>query len=98
MLRSFRKRHCTEMGMGLGSDDVVAQLKGRIPVNNQDERKYMIEALACVKKCFINSGSGIMDFLKEIEIVKPDIFVVNEDETHPQRKSCAKNLEFNISC
>ena len=48
--------------VGLGSDDTVFNLKGRYPVNNQDERKYMIDALRCVKKTLINAGSGIMDF------------------------------------
>ena len=78
--------------VGLGSDDTVSQLKGRYPVNNQDERKYMIEALASVKKCFINSGSGIMDFLKEIEGVKPDIFIVNEDGNTPAKEELCRKL------
>ena len=65
--------------VGLGSDSTVAALKGRYPVNNQDERKYMLEALACVKHVEINSGSGILDFVEEIKQLKPDMFVVNED-------------------
>jgi cytidyltransferase-like protein len=68
-----------DLYVGLGADETIYGLKGRYPVNNQEERKYIIEALACVKKCYINSGSGIMDFLNEINLVKPDIFVVNED-------------------
>jgi cytidyltransferase-like protein len=81
-----------DLYVGLGSDDTVSQLKGRYPVNNQDERKYMIEALASVKKCFINSGSGIMDFLKEIESLKPDIFVVNEDGNTPAKEELCRKL------
>ena len=81
-----------DLYVGLGSDDTVSQLKGRYPVNNQDERKYMIEALASVKKCFINSGSGIMDFLKEIEGVKPDIFIVNEDGNTPAKEELCRKL------
>ncbi|RPI00935.1 MAG: cytidyltransferase, partial [Ignavibacteriae bacterium] len=65
--------------VGLGSDSTVSALKGRYPVNNQDERKYMLEALSCVKQCRINSGSGLLDFIDEIKQVKPDIFIVNED-------------------
>ncbi len=76
--------------VGLGSDETVSQLKGRYPVNNQDERRYMIEALASVKKCIINSGSGIMDFLKEIESVKPDIFIVNEDGNTPAKEELCR--------
>ena len=48
--------------VGLGSDETVYNLKGRYPVNNQDERKYMLDALDCVKEVLINKGSGIMDF------------------------------------
>ena len=81
-----------DLYVGLGSDDTVSQLKGRYPVNNQDERKYMIEALASVKKCFINSGSGIIDFLKEIEGVKPDIFIVNEDGNTPAKEELCRKL------
>lgn len=78
--------------VGLGSDATVFHLKGLYPVNNQDERKYMLEALSCVKRVFINSGSGIMDFVEEITQLKPDIFIVNEDGNSPAKESLSKNL------
>jgi cytidyltransferase-like protein len=78
--------------VGLGSDETVSNLKGRFPVNNQDERKYMIDALACVKECIINSGSGIMDFMKEIETIRPDIFIVNEDGNTPAKEELSRQL------
>jgi cytidyltransferase-like protein len=78
--------------VGLGSDSTIFELKGRFPINNQDERKYMIDALASVKKCIINTGSGIMDFIKEIETVKPDIFIVNEDGNTPTKEELSKKL------
>lgn len=78
--------------VGLGSDETVYTLKGRYPINNQDERKFMIDALTCVKKCAINSGSGIMDFLREIETMKPDIFIVNEDGNTPAKEELSKKL------
>ena len=65
--------------VGLGSDQTVFDLKGRYPINNQDERKYMLEALSCVKNCRINSGKGLLDFVNEIKQIQPEIFVVNED-------------------
>jgi cytidyltransferase-like protein len=76
--------------VGLGSDETVFNLKGRYPIHNQDERKYIIDALAFVKECYINSGSGIMDFIKEIEKVKPDYFVVNEDGNTPAKEELSK--------
>ncbi len=84
--------------VGLGSDNTVYNLKGRYPVNNQDERQYMIKALACVKDCLINSGSGIMDFLNEIDTIKPDIFIVNEDGNTPAKEALCreKGIEFHV--
>ena len=74
-----------EVHIGLGSDQTVLALKGRAPVNTQAERKYMLEALRHVSSCQINRGSGIMDFLSELERIAPDIFVVNEDGNTPAK-------------
>jgi cytidyltransferase-like protein len=78
--------------VGLGSDETVYNLKGKYPVNNQEERKYMIDALKYIEECKINTGSGMMDFLKEIEEIKPDIFIVNEDGNTPDKEELCKKL------
>jgi cytidyltransferase-like protein len=80
--------------VGLGSDSTVFGLKGLYPVNNQDERKYMLESLACVHKVFINAGSGILDFAEEIARLKPDIFIVNEDGNSPAKENLSKELHI----
>ena len=74
-----------EVHVGLGSDRTVAALKGRAPVNTQAERQYMLEALRHVKSCQINSGSGLLDFLAELDRVAPDVLVVNEDGNTPAK-------------
>ena len=76
----------------IGSDKTVRELKGRFPVNTQDERKYMLEALKCVKACYIGSGSGHLDFLAELKRVAPDIFVVNEDGNSPAKAGLCREL------
>lgn len=77
--------------VGIGSDRTVEELKGRFPVNTQEERKYMLEALRHVASCRVNSGSGIMDFLAEFKKVSPDIFIVNEDGNTPTKAQlCAE--------
>ena len=38
----------------------------------------MVKAIRYVKDAFINAGDGILDFLPTLDIVKPDILVVNE--------------------
>ena len=81
-----------EVYVGIGSDRTVKELKGRYPVNTQDERKYLLEALRHVKCCFINQGSGIMDFLEELKRVAPDYLVVNEDGNTPAKLKLCRQL------
>jgi cytidyltransferase-like protein len=78
--------------VGIGSDRAIKELKGRYPVNTQEERKYMLEALRHVKACFINQGSGIMDFLEELDRVSPDYFVVNEEGNTPAKLQLCQRL------
>lgn len=82
--------------VGIGSDKTIFELKGRYPVYTQDERKYMLQAIQYVKECVINTGSGMMDFLEEIETIKPDIFLVNEDGHTPAKEELCKqkNIEY----
>ena len=79
--------------VGIGSDRTVKDLKGRFPVTNEAERKYMLEALRSVKKCFINSGSGIMDFLGEVKKISPDKFIVNEEGHTPAKAQLCRQLK-----
>lgn len=82
----------------IGSDENVQDLKGRYPVNNQDERAYTLNALQAVKECRINTGFGILDFLDEIELIKPDIFVVNEDGNTPSKAELCRQrgIEYKV--
>ncbi|MEI6060442.1 MAG: L-rhamnose mutarotase [Bacteroidota bacterium] len=81
-----------DLYVSIGADENVNQLKGRYPVNNQDERKYMIASLACVTRCIINSGWGYLDFEKELNELMPDIFVVNEDGHTPSKQALCKEM------
>lgn len=87
-----------ELYVSIGSDENVYHLKGRYPVNSQDERRYMINALACVKKCMVNSGWGYIDFESELREVMPDVFVVNEDGHTPSKQLLCMELgiEYHI--
>jgi cytidyltransferase-like protein len=81
-----------DVHVGIGSDKTVNALKGRYPVNTQQERKYMLEAVRFVKACYINTGSGIMDFLAELDRVSPDYLVVNEDGNTPDKLHLCRRL------
>jgi cytidyltransferase-like protein len=82
--------------VSIGSDDTIRGLKNREPFLNELERKTMIEELRSVKKVLIGSGSGIIDFADEIEEVKPDVFVVNEDgDSKEKMEFCQrKGIEY----
>ncbi len=81
-----------DLYVALGSDQTVYDLKGRPPVNNQEERLYMVQALRCVKQAFISRGSGMLDFIHEFKEIQPDIFIVNEDGNLPaKRKLCEEH-------
>ncbi|MBK8723093.1 MAG: adenylyltransferase/cytidyltransferase family protein [Saprospiraceae bacterium] len=68
-----------DLYVGIGSDQTILELKNRNTIFKENERKYIIENLKFVKKCFINSGNSKLDFLKELDELNPDIFVVNQD-------------------
>ncbi len=75
-----------DLYVGIGSDATIRELKGRDTIYPQEERKYMIDAIRSVKECRINRGSGILDFLPELDDIKPDIMVVNEDGATPEKE------------
>lgn len=68
-----------DLYVGIGSDATIRELKHRETVNDERERLYMVKAIRYVKDAWVNSGSGIMDFEKEVLALKPDIFFVNHD-------------------
>ena len=81
-----------DLYVGVGSDKTVYDLKGRLPVNNEDERLFMIKSVKCVKEAFVAGGSGMLDFLDEFKALQPDIFIVNEDGSTPDKqKFCHEN-------
>jgi hypothetical protein len=61
-------------------------------VNNEEERRFMLESVRHVHQCRVNKGWGIMDFLQELDEIKPDIFVVNEDGHTPEKQDLCRKL------
>jgi cytidyltransferase-like protein len=81
-----------DLYVAVGSDRTVYDLKGRAPVNSEEERLYMIKSVGCVKDAFVAHGSGMLDFLDEFNSLRPDIFIVNEDGSTPDKqKLCQEN-------
>ncbi|MBZ0296463.1 MAG: adenylyltransferase/cytidyltransferase family protein [Anaerolineae bacterium] len=81
-----------DLYVALGSDQTVYELKGRVPINSEDERRYMVQSLACVKEAFVSAGSGMLDFEGELTALQPDVFIVNEDGNIPQKEGLCRRL------
>ncbi|MEN8097580.1 MAG: adenylyltransferase/cytidyltransferase family protein [Chloroflexota bacterium] len=81
-----------DLYVALGSDKTIFDLKGKVPVNSEQERLYMVQSVKYVKEAFVSQGAGMLDFVREFEIIKPDILIVNEDGNTPdKRKLCAEH-------
>lgn len=86
-------RQAAEYGdlyVGIGSDATVLKYKNHETVYKEQERLYMVKSIRYVKDAFINQGSGIMDFIPTVELVKPDILVVNEDGGSEEKRAFCK--------
>lgn len=81
-----------DLYVGLGSDKTIEELKARKTINPDKERLYMVKALRVVKDAWINSGSGMLDFVEELKELKPDIFFVNTDGHTPGKEQLCKEL------
>jgi cytidyltransferase-like protein len=81
-----------DLYVALGSDKTIFDLKGRVPINNELERLFMVQAVSFVKKAFISRGSGMLDFEEELREIKPDFLVVNEDGNLSEKETLCRQL------
>ena len=85
-----------DLYVGIGSDKTIEGLKARKTINTDQERLYMVKALRVVKDAWINSGSGLMDFEKELREFRPDIFFVNEDGFSIEKQDLCNELNIRL--
>ena len=81
-----------DLYVAIGSDKTIYDLKGRVPVNNERERLFMVQSISCVKEAFISKGSGMLDFLAEFQEIKPDMLIVNEDGNTPDKQELCERM------
>ena len=82
-------RQAAEYGdlyVGIGSDATILGYKHHKTVYSEQERLFMVKSIRYVKDAYINAGSGVLDFLPTLDIVKPDVLVVNEDGGSPEKE------------
>lgn len=85
-----------ELYVGIGSDDTYLEYKHRKPMFPQEERLFMVKNIKAVKEAYINEGRGVIDFIPTLDLVKPDVFVVNaEGGSETKRRICAeRGIEY----
>lgn len=81
-----------DLYVGIGSDATIRELKGRETINSEQERLYMVKSIKYVKDAWINSGSGMLDFVDELKKLAPDRYVVNEDGHSPAKEQLCNQL------
>ena len=75
----------------VGNDKNVGHLKGADhPMFKEQERRYVAGSIRYVKQALISTGMGWMDAEPEIEIIKPDMYAVNEDGDKPEKLEFCK--------
>lgn len=76
--------------VGVGRDETLTQLKGPgRPVNPENNRVYLVAALEDVNFAVLNDhkiGKGKIDFEEVITQLRPDIFILNQDDSAIQEK------------
>jgi D-beta-D-heptose 7-phosphate kinase/D-beta-D-heptose 1-phosphate adenosyltransferase len=75
-------QHAKSLGdhllVAIDTDRRVKELKGDSrPINNQDDRRYMLESLKCVNTVyFFDSREELIEIMKEYQ---PDVYVKGSD-------------------
>lgn len=85
---------CKDLGdilvVGVGRDAVLRELKGPgRPVNPENNRLYLVAAMHEVDYAVLNDSAilaGKIDFAAVIEALRPDIFVLNDDDSSVEEK------------
>lgn len=80
-----------DLYVGIGSDATYLEYKHRKPMFPQEERLFMVKSIRYVKDAYINAGHGVIDFLPTLDIVKPDIFVVNAEGGSELKRSVCES-------
>lgn len=79
-----------ELYVGIGSDATIMGYKHHKTVYSEQERLFMVKSIRYVKDAYINAGSGVLDFVPTLDIVKPDVLVVNSDGGSPEKEALCR--------
>jgi len=89
--------------VSLGSDSILAALKGvERPVNPEKNRLYLLASMGNVDYVVLGGEAkdikpGKIDFYENIKALKPDIFILNDDDSGlEQKKKLCQELGVSI--
>lgn len=94
-LFQYLKNKSDEVIIGIDSDKRVKELKGpHRPINNEKDRKLMLESLSFVDSVLIFDSANELELL--VKTLSPDLMVVGSDyrDRHVVGGEYAKKLEF----
>ena len=81
-----------DLFVSAASDETILQLKQHSPLFSEDDRIFHLNAIDCVTSAFIARGEGIMDFADDMLAVRPNIYIVNDDQDHEDKRALCKKL------
>jgi cytidyltransferase-like protein len=86
-----------ELTVVVGHDANIRLLKGEgHPLIPEEERRYMVASIRHVARSLISTGSGWLDAEPEIDLLEPDLYVVNADGDKEEKRAfcAARGIEY----
>lgn len=78
----------------ISRDEIVKEIKGKLPLHNENERLEMIQALKCVDQAGL---AGTEKDYKSLQEIKPDIICLGYDQTAFTEKLPEMLKKFGLS-
>lgn len=84
--------------VSINRDSNILVLTGKKPYISEQERLYIVSSIKYVEDAFLPSGTGKLDFEPDMKKLKPDIFIVNnEDHSADKEALCKKEgVEYTV--
>ncbi len=76
-----------ELTVVIGSDENSLINKHKRPVYTQEERKYIVESLRCVRRAVVPEDTTPLNFRDELLRLRPDYFVINEEGDRADKRA-----------
>ena len=82
----------------LGTDANILALKGHHTMYNDAERLFMVQNLKSVHDVAMSIGTGRYDYIEDMKVVRPDIYICGDDAGGGLEKRRAICAELGVEC